>query len=125
MQRLLPVKSLSYKMVAKRKSLSLEGFLRDHILPGSPVIISDGMVHWPAKSNWNDMNYLKKIAGFRTVPVEVIDFFIIVIPRIFHLSINFLIKRSFTIHFCVTFAYLYGNLKFLVSSFFHHAGEFS
>lgn len=70
-QRILPVKSLSCKMVTKRSSLSLEGFLRDYILPRSPVIISDGMAHWPATSKWNDMNYLKRVAGFRTVPVEV------------------------------------------------------
>lgn len=73
-QRILPVKSLSCKVVTKRSSLSLEGFLRDYILPGAPVIISDGMAHWPATSKWNDMNYLKRVAGFRTVPVEVIDF---------------------------------------------------
>ncbi|KAL3379301.1 hypothetical protein AABB24_000153 [Solanum stoloniferum] len=29
------------------------------------------MDHWPAKSKWNDMNYLRRVAGFRTVPVEV------------------------------------------------------
>nr|GMD23099.1 putative lysine-specific demethylase JMJD5 [Ipomoea batatas] len=29
------------------------------------------MDHWPAKSKWNDLNYLRSIAGFRTVPVEV------------------------------------------------------
>ncbi|XP_047252322.1 lysine-specific demethylase JMJ30 [Capsicum annuum] len=29
------------------------------------------MDHWPAKNKWNDMNYLRKVAGFRTIPVEV------------------------------------------------------
>ncbi|KAL3828156.1 hypothetical protein ACJIZ3_016958 [Penstemon smallii] len=68
---LLPVKSLSCKTVGKKRSLSLEGFLQEHFASGSPVIISDSMTHWPATDRWNDMNYLKKIAGFRTVPVEV------------------------------------------------------
>ncbi|KAG8370901.1 hypothetical protein BUALT_Bualt13G0031600 [Buddleja alternifolia] len=69
--RLLPVKSLSCKTVGKKSSLSLEGFLQDHLISGFPVIISNSMTHWPAKDRWNDMNYLKKVAGFRTVPVEV------------------------------------------------------
>ncbi|GFP98779.1 putative lysine-specific demethylase jmjd5 [Phtheirospermum japonicum] len=69
--KLLPVKSLSRETVEKKCGLSLEGFLRHHFVPGSPVIISDSMNHWPAKSRWSDMNYLKKVVGFRTVPVEV------------------------------------------------------
>ncbi|CAH2068683.1 unnamed protein product [Thlaspi arvense] len=36
----------------------------------SPVIISDCMAHWPAMTRWNDIDYLKRVAGFRTVPVE-------------------------------------------------------
>ncbi|CAA0805759.1 Putative lysine-specific demethylase JMJD5 [Striga hermonthica] len=69
--KLLPVKSLSSGTVRKRRGLSFEGFMLDHFVPGSPVIISDSMDHWPAKSRWSDMNYLKNVAGFRTVPVEV------------------------------------------------------
>ncbi|CAL1409512.1 unnamed protein product [Linum trigynum] len=69
--RILPVKSLTCKLVAKRSGLSLEGFLRDHFLAGSPVIISDGMSHWPASRRWNDVDYLRRVAGDRTVPVEV------------------------------------------------------
>lgn len=70
--QLLPVKSLSSKLVVKRSSLSLEKFLQDHYLSGSPVIISDCMSHWPAKAKWNNMDYLLRVAGDRTVPVEVI-----------------------------------------------------
>ncbi|GER25069.1 2-oxoglutarate (2OG) and Fe(II)-dependent oxygenase superfamily protein [Striga asiatica] len=69
--KLLPVKSLSSETVRKRRGLSLEGFMLDHFIPGSPVIISDSMNYWPAKSRWSDMNYLKNVAGFRTVPVEI------------------------------------------------------
>ncbi|CAI0412752.1 unnamed protein product [Linum tenue] len=69
--RVLPVKSLTGKLVAKRSGLSLEGFLRDHFLAGSPVIISDGMAHWPASRKWNDVDYLRRVAGDRTVPVEI------------------------------------------------------
>ncbi|KAM7528899.1 hypothetical protein LguiB_032309 [Lonicera macranthoides] len=67
----LPKNSLSCKNVVKRSALSLEGFLRDYFLKGSPVILSDCMAHWPARAKWNDINYLKNVAGYRTVPVEV------------------------------------------------------
>lgn len=67
----LPKQSLSSKLVAKRSALSLEGFLCDYFLSASPVILSDCMAHWPARTKWNDMDYLKKVAGSRTVPVEV------------------------------------------------------
>lgn len=73
MLRVLPERSLSCKMVVKRSALSLEGFLREYFLCCSPVIITDCMAHWPARSKWNDMNYLRRIAGDRTVPVEVIN----------------------------------------------------
>ncbi|KAF3960013.1 hypothetical protein CMV_015231 [Castanea mollissima] len=69
--RSLPIKSLSSKIVVKRPALSLEGFLREYFLSGSPVIISDCMAHWPARTKWNDLDYLKRVAGDRTVPVEV------------------------------------------------------
>ena len=72
MLQLLPVKSLSSKIVAKRSGLSLEMFLKDHYLAGNPVIISDCMAHWPAKAKWNNIDYLQRVAGDRTVPVEVI-----------------------------------------------------
>ncbi|TKY67433.1 putative lysine-specific demethylase JMJD5 [Spatholobus suberectus] len=69
--QLLPVKSLSSKLVVKKSGLSLEKFLKDHYLAGSPVIISDCMAHWPAKTKWNNEDYLLRVAGDRTVPVEV------------------------------------------------------
>ncbi|RVW48702.1 Lysine-specific demethylase JMJ30 [Vitis vinifera] len=69
----LPMKSLSSKIIGKRSALSLEGFLCDYFMSGSPVIISDCMGHWPARTRWNDMDYLKRVAGDRTVPVEVIN----------------------------------------------------
>lgn len=73
MLRILPIKSLSLKTVAKRSALSLEGFLREFFLSGCPVVITDCMSQWPARTKWNDMDYLKTVAGDRTVPVEVIN----------------------------------------------------
>ncbi|KAK1356114.1 lysine-specific demethylase JMJ30 [Heracleum sosnowskyi] len=71
MLQLLPKQSLSCKLVGKMPALSLEAFLRDYFLSASPVILSDCMAHWPARVKWNDTDYLKKVAGSRTVPVEV------------------------------------------------------
>ncbi|CAO2832921.1 unnamed protein product [Amaranthus hypochondriacus] len=71
--RLLPPKSLSSKLISRRSGLSLECFLRDYYLLGLPVILSDSMAHWPARARWNSLDYLKRVAGGRTVPVEVIS----------------------------------------------------
>ncbi|BAT90800.1 hypothetical protein VIGAN_06208600 [Vigna angularis var. angularis] len=69
--QLLPIKSLSSTLVVKKSALSLDKFLKDHYLSRSPVIIRDCMAHWPASSKWNDEDYLLRVAGDRTVPVEV------------------------------------------------------
>ncbi|XP_014493266.1 lysine-specific demethylase JMJ30 [Vigna radiata var. radiata] len=69
--QLLPMKSLSSTLVVKKSALSLDKFLKDHYLTRSPVIISDCMAHWPASAKWNDEDYLLRVAGDRTVPVEV------------------------------------------------------
>lgn len=69
--RILPNRSLCCKLVVKRSALSLEGFLSEYFLSGSPVIITDCMAHWPARTKWNDLDYLKRVAGERTVPVEL------------------------------------------------------
>ena len=70
-------------MVVKMSGLSLEGFLREYFQPGFPVIVSDGMAHWPARTKWKSLDYLHRVAGDRTIPVEVISLsvclFIIVI----------------------------------------------
>lgn len=70
--RVLPVRSLCRKGVVRKSGLSLEKFLQDYFLSGCPVIITDCMGHWPARVKWNDIDYLKRVAGDRTVPVEVI-----------------------------------------------------
>ncbi|XP_073010204.1 lysine-specific demethylase JMJ30-like isoform X2 [Typha latifolia] len=71
MPRVLPDRSLSCKMIKKQSSLSLETFICDYFLCESPVIMSGCFDHWPARTKWKDIEYLKRIAGDRTVPVEV------------------------------------------------------
>lgn len=67
----LPSGSLLCSIVERRSSLPLESFLRDYFLANRPVIITDCMSHWPAITKWKDVDYLKRVAGDRTVPVEV------------------------------------------------------
>ncbi|XP_044959895.1 lysine-specific demethylase JMJ30-like isoform X3 [Hordeum vulgare subsp. vulgare] len=69
--KLLPVKSLSCKRIERRTCISLEAFIQDYFLRESPVILSGCIDHWPARTKWKDIKYLEKIAGDRTIPVEV------------------------------------------------------
>ena len=50
---------------------SLHAFLDQHMKPQVPVILTGGLEHWPALTLWRDLNYLKRVAGQRVVPVEV------------------------------------------------------
>ncbi|XP_056144281.1 lysine-specific demethylase 8 [Lampris incognitus] len=51
---------------------SLESFKTNYLLPLEPVILEGIIDHWPALSNhpWS-IEYLRSVAGCRTVPVEV------------------------------------------------------
>ena len=51
---------------------SLEYFNKNYFSCGRPVIVEDTVSHWPAftKRRWS-IPYIKKIAGMRTVPVEI------------------------------------------------------
>lgn len=51
-------------------------FLQAHLKPQAPVILTGCLEHWPACETgggraWRDLGYLKRVAGARTVPVEV------------------------------------------------------
>eukprot|EP00128_Syssomonas_multiformis_P006781 Colp12_sorted_trinity150504_noHs@6247 len=52
---------------------SLEEFLSEYVALREPVIITDAMEYWPAMTtrSWSDLSNLRKIAGPRTVPVEL------------------------------------------------------
>ena len=51
---------------------SIEAFLTNHMQKDKPVILEGVMDHWPARTNhqWS-IDYLKNIASYRTVPVEL------------------------------------------------------
>ena len=56
------------------EELSLEDFIVNHMNAGSPVVVSGMMSEWPCLScperKWTT-DYIRKIAGLRTVPVEI------------------------------------------------------
>ena len=62
------------KLIQRIKKPSLEYFYGNCILLSKPVIIENAMDHWPAMTSrrWGP-DYLCKVAGHRTVPVEIGD----------------------------------------------------
>ncbi|GBF98434.1 hypothetical protein Rsub_11079 [Raphidocelis subcapitata] len=53
---------------------SLEAFMLEYMLApggGRPVVIRGAIESWPALTRWQDAAYLERVAGRRTVPVEV------------------------------------------------------
>ncbi|CAN9505536.1 unnamed protein product [Ophioblennius macclurei] len=58
--------------VPRIKCPSLESFNTDYLLPLKPVILEGVIDHWPALNQhpWS-IQYLRSVAGCRTVPVEV------------------------------------------------------
>ncbi|KAF5288073.1 hypothetical protein FQR65_LT12123 [Abscondita terminalis] len=53
------------------KCPTLEQFTESYYTPKVPVKLQDCISHWPACEKWTDLNYLLKIAGSRTVPIEI------------------------------------------------------
>lgn len=56
--------------IPEEMQLSLQKFHQNYLLPQQPVKILHSMDHWPAVTQW-DIDYIRKVAGFRTVPVEI------------------------------------------------------
>ena len=50
-------------------------FCSEYMQKGRPVIIRGFVSTWPAmgdaRRQWNDLEYLRRVAGFRTVPIEI------------------------------------------------------
>ncbi|CAK8690682.1 unnamed protein product [Clavelina lepadiformis] len=52
------------------KCPSLAYFKKLYMETGTPVILEDCVQHWPALTKWSP-DYISRIAGYRTVPVEI------------------------------------------------------
>lgn len=50
---------------------SMEHFLTNYISADKPVILDNCISHWPAMTKWQDQNYFIKLAGLRTVAIEL------------------------------------------------------
>ncbi|KAI5636379.1 cupin-like domain-containing protein [Phthorimaea operculella] len=50
---------------------SMEHFYTNYIKKEQPVVLANCIDHWPALTKWKDQNYFIKIAGMRTVPIEL------------------------------------------------------
>lgn len=50
---------------------SMEHFFTNYILAEKPVILDNCISHWPAITKWQDQNYFIKLAGLRTVAIEL------------------------------------------------------
>uniref|UniRef100_A0A7M4EU65 JmjC domain-containing protein 5 n=1 Tax=Crocodylus porosus TaxID=8502 RepID=A0A7M4EU65_CROPO len=49
---------------------SLEHFRENYFIPQKPVVLEGVVDHWPCMRKWS-VDYLREIAGWRTVPVEL------------------------------------------------------
>lgn len=71
-----PLNTSVYKnLIAKEIPIvnipSLEQFNESYFIPQIPVKLKGCMDQWPACKRWLNVNYLLKIAGDRTVPIEI------------------------------------------------------
>ena len=63
------------KAIMRVEAPSLSEFLEQHMNTRVPVILTGAMEHWPAlgpgERAWSDLDYLRRVAGQRLVPVEI------------------------------------------------------
>ncbi|CAG9784896.1 unnamed protein product [Diatraea saccharalis] len=50
---------------------SMEHFYKNYIVAEKPVVLKNCINHWPALTKWKDQNYFIKLAGPRTVSIEI------------------------------------------------------
>ncbi|CAI5512903.1 unnamed protein product [Closterium sp. Naga37s-1] len=67
----LPPHSFTSLPMPRAHLPSLERFLQSYMKPGVPVVLTGAIAHWPAVKRWRDWGYLKRVAGGRTVPVDM------------------------------------------------------
>ncbi|XP_051157041.1 bifunctional peptidase and arginyl-hydroxylase JMJD5-like isoform X2 [Leptopilina boulardi] len=60
-----------FRSVPNYEQPSMELFYKNIFQPKVPAIIKGSMKHWKSLELWKDIEYLKRVAGTRTVPIEV------------------------------------------------------
>ncbi|XP_055843049.1 bifunctional peptidase and arginyl-hydroxylase JMJD5 isoform X2 [Episyrphus balteatus] len=53
------------------ESPSVEEFKENHFIPLKPALLRGTINDWPALTKWRDLSYILKVAGNRTVPIEI------------------------------------------------------
>ncbi|MEX0274950.1 MAG: cupin-like domain-containing protein [Flavobacteriaceae bacterium] len=59
---------LKLKEIPRIKKLTKKEFLTDYLRPQRPVVIEEGIAHWPAYEKWS-LDYMSEVAGDRIVPL--------------------------------------------------------
>ncbi|XP_076655045.1 bifunctional peptidase and arginyl-hydroxylase JMJD5 [Halictus rubicundus] len=60
-----------FKNISEYNEPSMEFFYKKMFMPKVPAILKDCIKHWRALEQWQNINYLSKVAGHRTVPIEI------------------------------------------------------
>ena len=60
--------SIQLVQIPREKKISKKDFLERYVKPQKPVVIEQLIEDWPAFEKW-DLNYIKEVAGDRTVPL--------------------------------------------------------
>lgn len=58
------------RAVPRLRCPSLQHFQKHFLVPGRPVVLEGVADHWPCMKKWS-VDYVREVAGCRTVPVEV------------------------------------------------------
>lgn len=58
------------RAVPRLRCPSLQHFQKHFLVPGRPVVLEGVAEHWPCMKKWS-VDYVREVAGCRTVPVEV------------------------------------------------------
>ncbi|KAK3287052.1 hypothetical protein CYMTET_5413 [Cymbomonas tetramitiformis] len=59
--------------IPRINKVDVHEFFQEHMQPQVPVVLRGCMQEWPALTRWCDNEYLQRVAGDRTVPVELGD----------------------------------------------------
>lgn len=65
------VETFNRRFFVPQQPVKIKGRARKFEVAENKVGVLGCMSHWPATSKWMDVNYLLKVAGNRTVPVEI------------------------------------------------------
>ncbi|XP_076296641.1 uncharacterized protein LOC143216947 isoform X2 [Lasioglossum baleicum] len=60
-----------FKSISEYNEPSMEFFYKEMFMPKVPALLKDCIQHWKALEQWQNINYLSKVAGHRTVPIEI------------------------------------------------------